>query len=599
MAAAFLAAPLTGPASGARGINSFAATPRRVMPGGTATLAWNASVPASSRMWISPDIGEVTALTTNGMGSIRVSPSDTTHYSLTISNAAANLAADTRLVVGPPVPNLVVFLVDDMGWQDTSVPFHTTNTLLNARFRTPAMERLAQHGIRFTSAYACAVCTPSRISLNTGFNAARHKVTNWTATTANTESSGQTSTLGAPAEWRCNGLQPPGTTYGRSFTNRNTLPRLLSEAGYRTIHCGKAHFAPAPTPGSNPLELGFDINIAGCELGHPASYYGTNDFGRGDHHVPGLDQYHGTNIFLTEALTREAKETLRQAVADRQPFYLYLAHYAVHMPIQADPRFSANYPALDGTERAYATLVEGMDKSLDDILNTLEELGVAQDTLVVFYSDNGGLSAGGRGSTPYGGLNTQNCPLRAGKGSCYEGGIRVPAIFAWAHPDPTNALQRACPIVANSACHRPILIEDLFPTLLHWAGVTPPPGIDGVDIAGYVTARAGFHRPEQFLWHYPHVWSAGYLAQNQGYEPHSVWRDGDWKVIYFYDPARWELYNLAHDVAETTNLAAAEPERLTSLAAALTRQLAARGALYPVRLSSRASVPPTLPNSAH
>jgi arylsulfatase A-like enzyme len=458
------------------------------------------------------------------------------------------------------------------------------------------MERLAAQGVKFTSAYACSVCTPTRVSLNTGFNAARHKVTNWTATSANTETSGQTSTLRAPSQWRWNGLEPSGTTYSRVFTNDNTLPRLLKEAGYRTIHCGKAHFGSSPTPGSNPVNLGFDVNIAGSEIGNPASYYGTNNFGSGTHHVPGLDQYHGSNIFLSEALTVEANKAVTQAVADQQPFYLYMAHYAVHTPIQVDPRFSANYPALDATERAYATLVEGMDKSLGDILDQLQRLGIAQDTIVVFYSDNGGLSAGARGASPYGGVNTHNFPLRAGKGSCYEGGIREPAIFAWAKPDATNAFQQTFPIAPNSACARPIIVEDLFPTVLHWAGVSPPAGIDGLDITGYVTAQPGFSRPEKFLWHYPHVWSAGYLAQNQGYEPHSVWREGDWKVIYFYNPNRWELYNVAADIRETNNLAVAQPNRLMNLARTMARELAARGALFPELITTGASVAPVMPN---
>jgi len=582
-------------------INSFEPVPRHLAPGGSTRLNW--SVAGATGISISPGIGNVTALTTNGAGSITVSPAGTTAYILTATNSLGTLLASNSVVVGPPIPNIVMFLVDDMGWEDTSVPFFSTNTLLNARYDTPNMERLAAQGVKFTSAYACPVCTPSRVSLNTGFNAAHHKVTNWTATTVNTDTSGTTATLRSPSGWCLNGLQPSGSGYNRVFTDDNTLARLLHAAGYRTIHVGKAHFAPAPTPGSNPLNLGFDINIAGSEIGNPASYYGSDDFGSGPNHVPGLDEYYssviGTNIFLTEALTLQAQIQVAQAVADQQPFYLYMAQYAVHQPIQLDARFGANFASLDPTEQAYNTMIEGMDQSLGDLLDELDQLGVAQNTVVCFYSDNGGMIASGRGTSPYGSMSTLNYPLRAGKGSCYEGGIREPAIFAWASPNPTNAFQQALPILTNSVCNSPIIIEDLFPTILDWAGVTPPTNIDGLDITGYVTARPGFSRPSKFLWHFPNVWDASLLGQNAGYEPFSIWRDGDWKAIYFYNENRWELYNLASDIGETNNLAVnptpANAVRLMAMAGAIAGQLDTYGAAYPELLSNGMPVPPMLP----
>ncbi|MEZ5950753.1 MAG: sulfatase-like hydrolase/transferase [Planctomycetaceae bacterium] len=215
-------------------------------------------------------------------------------------------------------PNIVVFLVDDMGVMDTSVPFLTDASgkprrfPLNDYYRTPAMERLAARGIRFNNFSAMSVCSPTRVSLMTGQNAARHRVTNWINPDQN-----NAGPLGPP-EWNWEGLKP----------GEVTLARVLKARGYQTIHIGKGHWGPRAFPGAEPLNLGFEINVAGGSFGAPGSYYGEQNYGlggkRAHHAVPHLEKYHGTSTFLTEALTLEAKALLERAVAADKPFFCIL-----------------------------------------------------------------------------------------------------------------------------------------------------------------------------------------------------------------------------------------------------------------------------------
>lgn len=578
-------------------IKSFTVNDHYVTPSSQVAFSWETS--NATTITIDQGVGDVTNLSTDGDGSTTANISATTTYTLTATSATGSAVKTLRVVTGPARPNILFFMVDDMGWQDTSVPFHTSTTLLNQRFRTPNMEALAANGRKFTQAYACAVCSPSRTSLMTGLNAASHKVTNWTLN-LNTETSGTTSVLRPPSHWNYNGLNPTTDTHSRTHQNDIILPRLLQQAGYRTIHAGKAHFGASSTLGSDPLNLGFDVNIAGHEAGGPGSYLGTDNYGSGQWHVPGLELYHGTDTFLSEALTLEINKSIEQSVTNGQPFFAYMAHYAVHIPLALDTRFDQNYPTLDTKEKKYATLVEGMDKSLGDIITKIDSLGEAENTLVIFYSDNGGISFTARGQSPYGGINTHNWPLRAGKGSAYEGGTRVPFIAAWAKPDPNNPLQQAFPIPQNTTCTAPVIIEDLMPTVLNIAGLTKPSSIEGYDISGYIKNTPGFSRPDNtFLFHYPHVWTGSAIGQNQGYEPHSAMRDGDWKIIYLYHNKRWELYNLPADIAENNNLADMNPVKLMEMARKMIRLIDARGGQYPESVSPRLPIPlvtPDLPN---
>ena len=475
-------------------------------------------------------------------------------------------------------PNIVVFLVDDMGWQDTSVPFHVERTPLNERYRTPNMERLAERGTKFTQAYVSSICSPTRVSLMTGLNAARHRVTSWTLRKGVATDSDHPQ-LELPA-WNVNGMSPePGVE--RTVVAR-ALPDYLREAGYRTIHVGKAHFGARGTPASDPLRIGFDVNVAGHAAGAPASYHGKDGFAKGGDEpsiwdVPGLEQYHGEDIFLTDALTREACRHVRETVRNDEPFFLYLAHYAVHTPIMADARYVGDYEGLHPTEAAYASMVEGVDASLGSVLDTLEELGVADNTIVLMTSDNGGLTHAARGGEKH----AHNAPLRSGKGSAYEGGIRVPMIVAW--PGVTEP---------GAVCTEPIIIEDWLPTLIEIAGARLDRPVDGRSFVDHLRRDA----PDQdttrdLVWHQPNAWIGPGDPQ---LGPHSSLRRGDWKLIYRHDregPERYQLFHLGTDLGETRDLAAERPDRVDELAEALAIALRRYNAQMPIDKRTGRAVP--------
>ena len=473
----------------------------------------------------------------------------------------------------PDAPNIVVFLVDDMGVMDTSLPFLTDvdgnprRYPLNHFYRTPNMERLASGGIRFNNFYAMSVCSPTRISIMTGQNAARHRATNWINPGKNNRGP-----LGPP-QWNWKGLRSASVT----------LPRLLQSAGYHTIHVGKGHFGPEATAGAEPLNLGFDVNVGGAAFGAPGSYYGKQNYGLGTkrarHAVPHLKKYHGTETFLTEALTVEAKSRVTDAVKAEKPFYLYMSHYAVHAPFNSDPRFAANYENSDRptAARAFATLIEGMDQSLGDILDHLDDLGVSDNTLVLFLGDNGS-------DAPLGHQHAVACaaPLRGKKGAHYEGGMRVPFIAAWAKADAGNAAQAELPIPAGVIQDQVASVIDLFPTILSLTGQQVPPDhtIDGALLNVLLSGQPDNTRAEEFLMHYPHA-------------PHrsnyfTSYRNGDWKVIYHYFPSQasegshYQLYNLAADPFESEDLADTRPTRLRTMMQGLIAGLQDCQAVYPI-----------------
>lgn len=468
-------------------------------------------------------------------------------------------------VLAADKPNIVFFFVDDMGWQDTSVPFHEEVTQLNRDYRTPNMETLASEGMIFTNAYACSICSPSRVSLMTGQNAARHKVTCWTL--RKDVSPERVPKMFEPADWNVNGLQPAGDATPRSFSS-TTLPDLLRKGGYRTIHAGKGHFGAQGTPGADPGNLGFDVNIAGSYMGGPGSYHGDKNFsaawrkGSRIWDIPGLEKYHGQKINLTEAITREVLVEVEKAVSQKKPFYLYLSHYAVHAPFEPDRRFLPNYAEnpWKAHKRTYASMLESMDKSLGDVLKMLERLGVNEETIVVFMSDNG---------SP--GTNPRNLPLRGQKISGYEGGTRVPLIVRW--PGVTAGGKR------NAT---PVIIEDIFPTLLTMAGQEVPKndGQSWVPILKKNTPPPS--SPRELLWHYPNFYHL---------PAYSSLRLGDWKLIYWHQKQTLELFNLKEDIGEATNVAGKNPERVRDFAARLTRQLKEKGARFATFKESGKAIP--------
>ncbi len=486
-------------------------------------------------------------------------------------------------------PNIVIMLVDDMGVMDTSVPFLTDETgrprryPLNHFYRTPNMERLARRGIRFNDFNAMSVCSPTRIAILTGQNAARHRTTNWI--NPDKDNAGPN----GPPQWNWRGLKKGAVT----------LPSLLQAQGYRTIHVGKGHLGPRQFDGADPLNIGFDINVGGASIGAPATYHGMQNYGneggsvkkQSPAAVPGLKKYHGTDTFLSDALTLEAKSHVAAAVKVQQPFFLYFAHYAVHAPFNSDPRFAANYKnsGKPGPAQAFATLIEGMDKSLGDLLDHLERLGVAENTLIFFLGDNGT-------DAPLGHEHEVACaaPLRGKKGSHYEGGVRVPFIAAWAKTSVTSAVQKRLPIAAGAIQGRQAAVQDLFPTILELTETAIPGGhtVDGVKLNTLLTGKADSGRSQTFLMHYPHA-------------PHrsdywTSYRCGEWKVIYHYFPSaasnhsHHQLFNLKADPFEQNDLATKNPDDLRRMMRALIAALEEHQALYPVDRDGQ-PLKPTLP----
>ena len=463
-------------------------------------------------------------------------------------------------------PNVVVILTDDQGWNDSSVGLGLPKEPgRNAHYRTPALERLAREGARFREAYATPVCTPSRVSLLTGLGTARHGVTNWTLHPGK-DLGVRTRSLVLP-DWNCDGLQPKGYAGKRGFASDTTLPFLLRAAGYRTIHVGKAHLGAVGTPGADPLNLGFDVNVGGSAAGQPGSFLGTRDFsdgkpGRELWDVKGLEAYHGKAITLTQALTDRAIEEMARAKADGKPFFLHLAHYGVHTPIEPAESFAKDYAGsgLPRKEQDYATMVADVDRSVGRVLEALDAMGVAQDTVVIFLSDNGGYAQ------RLGGFLPLNAPLRSGKGSAYEGGLRTPMIIRW------PGVAKPGELVTATAS-----LTDLLPTLVAAAGGKVPAGLDGVDLAPVLRGEPAARR--DLIWYYPHVWG----GKGPGIEPFAAMRRGDLKVIHFLEGARTELYDVVADPGETRDLAAARPAEAGRLRDELLRAVQAAGRELPRR----------------
>lgn len=472
-------------------------------------------------------------------------------------------------------PNIILFMVDDMGWQDTSVPFAQTPTPNNNKYLTPNMERLASSGMKFTQAYACAISSPSRCSLITGTNAARHGVTDWTLE-RDTPTDEKCDSIDTP-DWNYNGIsrvEGINNTYvGPSFVQE------LKDSGYHTIHVGKAHFGAMDTPGENPHHWGFEVNIAGNAAGGLATYLSEQNYGHDENGkrlsnfaIEGLRDYWGTGTFATEALTQEAIKTLDQAKKYNQPWFLYMAHYAVHVPVDRDVRFYQKHidRGLSEKEAGYASLVEGMDKSLGDILDWLDENGEADNTIVIFMSDNGGLAASTywRDGEPH----TQNAPLRSGKGSLLEGGIREPLIVRWpGHTKP------------GSRCDSYVMIEDFYPTIIEMAGIDPQKSnhygheIDGISFVSLIDGNGDPSVDRALVWNFPNVWG----LPGPGIDLNCAIRKNQWKLIYNYASGKKELYDIEQDLSEANDMASVRPDVVETLSKELGTYLRSVGASRP------------------
>ena len=482
-------------------------------------------------------------------------------------------------------PNVIIFLVDDMGVMDTSLPFLTDiegkpeHHPLNEWYRTPNMERLAQQGVRFSKFYAQGVSSPSRVSILTGKNSTRHKTTNWINPTLNNRE-----TFG-PHEWNWKGIKAGDIT----------LPGLMREAGYKTIHIGKAHFGPKGSFGENPCNLGFEINIGGTSAGQPGSYYGEDKYGNFKNNKSGamddLEKYYGTSTHLSEALTIEAKREITEAVEAKKPFFLHFAHYAAHAPFQADKRFIDNYPISADkpkTAQAFATLIEGMDRSLGEVMDELEELGVAENTLIIFLGDNG--SDAPLGSTTG---HFSSAPLKGRKGVRYEGGVRIPFIASWVKNNPKSSSQKDYPIGKNTIEQERGSIMDIFPTILKLADVKNPNNniVDGSSLWKIFDGKKDSKHNSSILMHYPHESKGKYFT--------TLIKD-DWKVIYHYNPEhptqpKYELYDLANDPYEMIDLSKQNREILSKMIKGMISQLEKEDALYPIDAKSN-SLKPIMPS---
>ncbi|MDY7107594.1 MAG: sulfatase [Planctomycetota bacterium] len=439
--------------------------------------------------------------------------------------------------------NVILILVDDLGWTDLGCCGSTY-------YETPSIDRLASQGMRFTNAYAaCAVCSPTRAAVMTGRYPARLGVTDWIrarfqGSTVPPDGKNPTDYVGGRNRRL---LCPPNALWMES--EEVTIAELLNDADYTTCHIGKWHLG---FDDWYPDRQGFDVNIGGCDMGHPPSYFD-----------PYANPRHGGIPTLAprregEYLTdREADEAVRfvRAQADG-PFFLYWAPYAVHTPLQAKAELIAKYEAKEPTQHKnakYAAMIESVDDGVGRIMRTLDERGLTGKTLVIFSSDNGGLLG-----------PTNNAPLRSGKGYPYEGGIRVPLIVRWPGNTP-----------AGSTCDEPVSSVDFLPTICEAAGLSPPEdrAIDGVSLVSLLRGGASPDR-EAIFWHFPH-----YRGRNV--VPYSIIRADDWKLIRRYEGKTHELFNLRRDLSERNDRSAQKPETVEALSAKLDAWLESVGARLP------------------
>ena len=464
--------------------------------------------------------------------------------------------------------NIILFMVDDMGLNDSSVQFLDRGSELHDYYYTPNMERLAEKGVRFTSAYASPVSSPTRISLMTGSNAARHRVTNWTLElNDNTDASFNNNLAGQP--WNWNGISPDvnGDVTSNNIYEATTFPQILQKNGYRTIHLGKAHWGAISTKAAEPLNLGFNVNIGGAAPGGPDNYALTNasqEYTGFQIPFPRLNEYATaeTNYHITDAITNAARSEIDRAVEDGTPFYMYMSHYAVHSPYtQPDERFYEFYEGKSTADQTiygtrnknYGTLVTGMDKSLGELMDYLEEKGIADKTILIFMADNGGHH------------DNKNTPLRGSKGSMWEGGIHEPMMVYW--PGVTD-------VYAGQTNDSPVIIEDFYPTILEMAGVAPgsydselKQTVDGKSFVSALKGNKLINTDRALYFHYPNKWGEATTLNSDpvGFPSSAIIKDG-WKYIYFYGTGKEYLFNLTADEIEETNLAETNAEKKAELA---------------------------------
>jgi len=420
-------------------------------------------------------------------------------------------------------PNIVFILADDLGYMDLGC--HGSKY-----YETPNIDRFAAQAMRFTDAYSAPVCAPTRAALMTGKSAARLRRT-------------------------C--VRLPGVPLVHTLPlSEYTLAELLRDRGYRTAIFGKWQLSK---PARGQLQdYGFEtcVGVSGGTGSHIFPY-----------RLPGLEQGNAGE-YLADRLTAEACRFMEEKKS--RPFFVYLSHYAVHTPLQAKPELLEKWqkkPVSGGQNNpTYAAMVESLDDSIGQLLHKIEELGLTDRTVLVFTSDNGGLDH------YFNNVHvTSNAPLRGEKGMVYEGGIRVPLLVRW--PGVTRA---------GTTGNVPVAVEDYYPTIAEIAGATIPPEVrekqDGTSFAALLRGNSTA-RDRALYWHYPHY------HDRFPPDPAGAIREGDWKLIEFFDPWRLELYHLTEDIGENNNLAAKMPDK----AQAMQKKLAA----WRERVGAQMPVPPT------
>lgn len=438
-------------------------------------------------------------------------------------------------------PNVVLVLIDDLGWKDVGY--------MGSKFyETPNIDKLSRQGVVFTNAYAaCAVCSPSRASIQTGRYPARIGVTDWIRARFQTNNN----EVKAPEpfeENRNKKLRTPSNPYWMELSEI-TIAEVLKQAGYFTCHIGKWHLGPDDY---YPEKQGYDLNIAGCDMGQPVNYFDpyTNEKGVT---FPNLKP-RKTGEYLVDRLSDELKTVVTQH--KDQPFFINMCTYAVHTPLMAKNDMIEKYELktkVDGQKNPiYAAMVESMDNTVGTLMNTLKENNILDNTIVIFLSDNGGLIG-----------PTDNAPLRSGKGYPYEGGIRVPMIVSWKGH-----------IQEGTVCNLPVSTVDILPTVCALIKTPlPKTTIDGRDIGPAIFGQTMKEVP--LYWHFPHY-------REPNIVPYSIIRDGDWKLIKQYEGITFQLYNLKNDLAEKTNMVDKNPEIVSKLNRELEAWLSATHAKMPI-----------------
>ncbi len=426
-----------------------------------------------------------------------------------------------------PKPNVILILADDLGWTDLA-------SFGSDLHETPALDQLVRDGMKFTQNYsACTVCSPTRAALLTGKYPARLHITDW-----------------IPGSMPDNPklLVPDWTKF--LPLEETTLAEVFKAAGYATASIGKWHLAKVGTNESYPESQGFDLNIAGTDKPQPPTF-------TAPWKIPTLTPEGKDGEHLTDRLGEEAVKWIESV--KEKPFFLYLPHFAVHTPIQGRPDLVEKYRRKIAAKRAgtlnhknpgYAAMMESLDTAIGRVRAKLAELKLTGRTIVIFTSDNGGrVTLDNINGVP----TTSNVPLRVGKASAYEGGVRVPLIVSWPGVTPPGSVSAA-----------PVITMDLFPTLVEMAGLPASPAktaIDGVNFAAVLRNSAAKLTRDTLFWHYPHHQH----YQLGGAMPYGAIRAGDFKLVEFFNDMRVELFNIREDIGEQRDLAASMPEKTAEL----------------------------------